>query len=140
MGRNGLASEEEGQLAAAIVGFCMSTDPQDPALGTKARELMTACGILAVEFRGYKSALCPNSVPMEDILLVQNQSTLIDQVFEGDSGWRDVERTFKIFLLNSFDELIKDSSIAAAVDLSRKETRTLNECYQLWLCGVRASV
>lgn len=138
VGRNG-ASEEEGQLAAAIVGFCMSTDPQDPALGTKARELMTACGTLAVEFRGYKSALCPNSVPMEDILLVQNQSTLIDQVFEGDSGWRDVERTFKTFLLNSFDELVKDSSIAAAIDLSRKETRTLNECYQLWLCGVRAS-
>lgn len=139
VGRSGFIPKEEGQLAAAIVGFCMSTDPQDPALGTKARELMTACGTLAIEFTGYKSALCPNSVPMEDILLVQNQSTLIEQVFEGDSGWRDAERTFKIFLLNSFDELVKDSNLATAVDLSRNETRTLNECYQKWRCGVQAS-
>ena len=140
VGRSGFASKEDGQLAAAIAGFCMSTAPQDPYFGNKARHLLLACGILAQEFRCYKAALSPNSAPPDFFTNEQTKPALITQIFDGDSSANDAVRVFKVFVLNSLGDLVTNPNLASSVSLSRSEATCLNECMKVWFEGVMASI
>jgi len=136
----GFASNDDGQLAAAIAGFCMSTAPQDPLLREKALKLMNACGTLAQEFRRYKAALLPScaSAGFFSKIDPQNES-IIKQIFQGDHNGKDTVRIFRVFLLNSLDDLVRDSNLVNDVHLSRIEAATLHECVKVWFAGVKAS-
>jgi len=141
VGSHGFFSRDDGQLAAAIAGFCMSTAPQDPSLGEKALKLMVACGTLAQEFRRYKTALLPNSNFSEisspnDIL---KEPLHIEQIFQGKRDGEDAIRNFKVFLLNSLDDLVRDSDLEKNVLLTRNEADTLHDCVRVWFVGVKAS-
>lgn len=138
---DGLLSSTDGQLVAAIAGFCMSTAPHDPMMGEKALDLMSACTTLAEEFRRYKAALCPNSAH-QDILSnmkTQNSSLLIKKIFQGDSNEKDTMRIFKTFLLNSLDDLVRDPIIENKIYLTETESESLHKCAKLWFGGVKTS-
>lgn len=141
VGSHGFASRDDGQLAAAIAGFCMSTAPQDPSLAEKALKLMVACGTLAQEFRRYKTALLPHSTfsEMFSTMDTPNEPLHIEEIFKGERDGEDTIRSFKVFLLNSLDDLARDSDLEKNVLLTRNETNTLHGCVKVWFAGVKAS-
>jgi len=140
VGINSFASSNDGQLAAAIAGFCMSTAPQDPLLGEKALKLMIACDTLAQEFRRYKVALLPNSASSDFLSKVDScNESMVKHIFESENGGRDTVRIFRVFLLNSLDDLVRDSNLVDSVHFSRTEADTLHECVKVWFAGVKAS-
>lgn len=141
VGNNRFASRDDGQLAAAIAGFCMSTAPQDPSLADKALELLIACGTLAQEFRRYKTALLPKTA-FSDIFSTIDTPTEplhIEEMFHGECDGKDTVRIFKVFLLNRLDDLVRDSDLEKNVHLTRNETDTLHGCVKVWFAGVKAS-
>ncbi len=132
------APKMEGQLAAAIAGFCMLTNPRDPSFEEKCTELMLACGSLVTEFRRYKSALLPGCLPPD--ALGQDPSRLGDQIkqlFNGDKN--HTVRVFKVFLLNSLEDLVNDKGLPISVGLSTSEAESMHSCYKIWLASLRHS-
>jgi len=141
VGNNCFASRDDGQLAAAIAGFCMSTAPQDPSLADKALKLLIACGTLAQEFRRYKTALLPKTAFSEIFSTIDTptEPLHIEQMFHGECDGKDTVRIFKVFLLNRLDDLVRDSDLEKNVRLTRNETDTLHGCVKVWFAGVKAS-
>mmetsp|Transcript_5625 Transcript_5625/g.8401 ORF Transcript_5625/g.8401 Transcript_5625/m.8401 type:complete len:547 (-) Transcript_5625:376-2016(-) len=132
-------SKVDGQLAAAIAGFCMLTNPRDPSFEKKCTDLMLACGALVTEFRRYKTALLPGCIPHDG--LMQNNPPRLDlqikQLFNGDKN--HTVRVFKVFLLNSLEDLVNDKHLPIQVGLSSKETESMDSCYKIWLTSLRHS-
>jgi len=141
VGNNCFSSRDDGQLAAAIAGFCMSTAPQDPSLAEKALKLLTTCGTLAQEFRQYKTALLPNSAFPEKNSTIDTptEPLHVKHMFQGECDVKDTVRNFKVFLLNRLDDLLRDSDLEENVRLTRNETDILHDCVKIWFTGVKAS-
>lgn len=133
-------SKIDGQLAAAIAGFCMMTNPRDGAFEDKCIQLMLACGSLVTEFRRYKTALLPGCLPTSDGLSSKTSPPIelqIKQLFNGDRN--NTIRVFKVFLLNSLEDLVNDNSLATYVGLNSSECNCMNYSYQIWLKSLRHS-
>ena len=137
--QNTLASRVDGQLVAAVAGFCMLTNPRDVSFEEKCIELLYACGSLVTEFRRYKSALLPGSLPIETT--AHRQTSLLDaqinQLFSDDKS--STIRTFKVFLLNNLEDLVKTTSLVSNVGLSNSESECLNDSYRIWMTALRYS-
>ena len=136
--QSALPSKVDGQLAAAILGFCMLTHPRDDDFEDKFTELLFACGSLVTEFRRYKAALLPGSLPPESLTSKTTRLEMqIKQLFAGDKA--DTVRVFKVFLLNSLEELVNDSDLMKNIDLEESEIDSMNHCYKIWLKSLRQS-
>lgn len=106
----------------AIAAFCMRTDPHDPSLGEKAIQLMSNHADLAQEFCRYKIALSPNN----------NHAEFMKDMFRGES--EDTIRGFKTFVLNSLNDLVRQSETSAWTEFD-----DLTKCYNVWFSGVTTS-
>ena len=132
-------SRVDGQLAAAIAGFCMLTNPRDTMFEDKCVELLFKCGSLVTEFRQYKAALLPGSLPPESLVLKQTSrlDVQIKQLFDGDKI--NTIRVFKVFVLNNLEDIVNDKSLMSKVGLSVSEADCMNDCYKIWLTCLRHS-
>lgn len=117
-----LSSNDNSNSFVAIAAFCMRTNPNDPSLGEKAIQLMSNHADLAHEFCRYKIALSPNN----------NHAEFMKEMFRGES--EDTIRGFKTFVLNSLNDLVRQSESAAW-----NEFHDLTNCYNTWFSGVTAS-
>lgn len=137
--QSAFASKVDGQLAAAIAGFCMITNPRDANFEDKCIELMFQCGSLVTEFRSYKAALLPGCLLLEGLAPKKSPrlEVQIKQLFSGDKI--NTVRVMKVFLLNSLEDLVNNSSLFTNVGMSKSETESLNHSYQIWLTCLRHS-
>ncbi len=131
-----LASRVDGQLAAAITGFCMLTNPRHASFEEKCIELMLACGSLVNEFSHYQTALLPGCLPACGLTL-KNSSRLtqINQLLNTDK--KNTLRAFKVFLLNILEDLVNDKELVREVGLSVSEAKSLDDCHQIWMHSLR---
>jgi len=139
IGHNHNFHKEDRQITAVMTGFCMSTAPQDPLLGDKARQILIACDVLAQEFHRYKAALSPDFTTPCLISSQQIQPVLVSKIFEGDSGAKDTVRIFKVFALNSLANAVQNKSLVKDVGLSQYEAECFNDCVSIWYEGVISS-
>lgn len=135
--QSSFVSRVDGQLAAAIAGFCMLTNPRDNLFENKCVELLFKCGSLVTEFRRYKAALLPGSLPPESSTLKHTSplDVQIKQLFDGDKT--NTIRVFKVFVLNNLEDIVNDKSLMSTVGLSTSEADCMNDCYKIWLTCLR---
>lgn len=134
--QSSLASKVDGQLAAAITGFCMSTNPCDSTFEEKCIELMQACGSVVNEFRHYKIALLPGC-PQASGLPTRNTSrpAQIKQLLNCDK--KNTLRAFKVFSLNILEDLINDKELVLDVGLNQSEKECMTICHHIWMHSLR---
>jgi len=131
-----------GEMTAAIVGFGMSTAPQDPSFYEKAKQLLLACSVLENEFQKYCRALAPHMtfVSMEVIPWVDDSCNPFFPYFFEDTNrnkcsCQEVIRKFQVFVLNTLRYLVKNVSLVDCVKLSGLEETYVQKCMNIWFDG-----